>query len=53
MPIFFWLPMIIFGGLWEIAVASAPRTVSRAPTPVEDNRHRQRRRPWSAADPDR
>jgi len=33
MPMFFWLPMIIFGGIWKIAADSAPRAPSQAPTP--------------------
>jgi hypothetical protein len=44
MPMFFWLPMIIFGGIWKIAADSAPRPLSQAPTPGDDNRDRQRRR---------
>jgi hypothetical protein len=45
MPMFFWLPVIIFGGIWKIAVESAPDGVSRTPTAGEDDRDRQRCRP--------
>ena len=43
MLMLFWLPMIIFGGIWEIALETAPDRISRTPTPGGDGRDRQRR----------